>query len=415
MKLRPFLLCSILSLLGWCCPQSAAQTYTVPQTVTATLASGLACTGSPQTFITGGPNKLFQNLGQTQHYLTVSFSAATTFEAEIDGIDPSGNVFLISDQIIGVPTSKPLTVTGSGYFSKIQVSITCAPTSAFFSAAYTGTSSTSNLNVGSYFLSQIDKHSFGAVAANVTTAVSWQPPYGNTSGTIFMSYAGAAGPAGSTLTVSCLTNAGSVTEQTFTPVTTVSIVQQFVVNPAPCVSTTLTYTSGGASTALLNLDYIYNFPGISPFTGGGPSTNVNIAEVGGTPVTSPLPVDCVTGCSGSSASVGVVQPATTFNSESTSATATAVTKSIAASGVTRVFLYGVTVRCSAGSASVTVKDGVAGTVIWSSNSTFASTSTSSIAWTSAPLASSSGNGMDIVLGSCGAGQTGTLDVQASQL
>ena len=112
---------------------------------------------------------------------------------------------------------------------------------------------------------------------------------------------------------------------------------------------------------------------------------------------------------------GAIQPATTHNSESTSGSGAAVTVSIAASGSTRVYLYGVTVRCSAGNASVTVKDGVAGTTIWSSDSAFAGTSSASIAWTSAPLASSASNGMDIVLGSCGGGNTGTLDVQASQL
>jgi hypothetical protein len=111
---------------------------------------------------------------------------------------------------------------------------------------------------------------------------------------------------------------------------------------------------------------------------------------------------------------GLVQAGTTKNSEATSGVGAAVTTSIAGVASQRVYLSAVAVRCSAGNASVTIKDGVGGTTIWSSDSSFAGSATRTITWT-VPLASSSGNGMDVVLGSCGGGNTGTLDVQASQL
>jgi hypothetical protein len=107
------------------------------------------------------------------------------------------------------------------------------------------------------------------------------------------------------------------------------------------------------------------------------------------------------------------QGAASFNQEQTSAANTAVTVSIAASPGQRVHLYSFGVRCSAGTANVVVKDGVGGTAIWTSDAAFVGASTKTATW-STPLASSLGNGMDIVLGPCGASNTGTLDVQVSK-
>jgi hypothetical protein len=106
-------------------------------------------------------------------------------------------------------------------------------------------------------------------------------------------------------------------------------------------------------------------------------------------------------------------PFQNLNSESTSAANSAVTKSIPAASISRVHLFSVSARCSAGTAQLQVKDGVGGTVIWSTGATEVTTTTFRFQW-SPGLASSGGNGMDIVLSTCGAANTGTLDVQASQ-
>ena len=100
------------------------------------------------------------------------------------------------------------------------------------------------------------------------------------------------------------------------------------------------------------------------------------------------------------------------NSESTSAANTAVAVTIAGVTNQRVRLYGVTVRCSAGSANLTVSSG--GTQVWSSDAAFVSTTSRAVAWTPVPLTTATGGALVVTLGACGAGNTGTLDVQADQ-
>ena len=107
--------------------------------------------------------------------------------------------------------------------------------------------------------------------------------------------------------------------------------------------------------------------------------------------------------------VSHVQVPTLRNSSATSAAATALTASIAAVSGQAVALYSIEAYCSSGTATVTVKDGVGGTVIWL---TAAGASTQRTFFT--PIASTKGNGMDVVLGSCGTSNTGTLNIQASQ-
>ncbi len=111
----------------------------------------------------------------------------------------------------------------------------------------------------------------------------------------------------------------------------------------------------------------------------------------------------------------VLQPATTKNSQVTSGSNAAQTVSIAAVSGQRVYLFSLAVQASATpTCSVTVKDGVGGMVIWSTDSSFVTQALRTITWP-VPLASSGGNGMDVVVSACGAGVTSTIDVQGSQL
>lgn len=105
------------------------------------------------------------------------------------------------------------------------------------------------------------------------------------------------------------------------------------------------------------------------------------------------------------------------NSETTSVAATAQTVSIAGVAGQSVYLYGLAVRSSAAPVtpcSVTVKDGVGGTVIWSTDTAYVKATETTQSFPT-PLASTLGNGMDIVVGTCGTAITSILDVQASQL
>lgn len=107
--------------------------------------------------------------------------------------------------------------------------------------------------------------------------------------------------------------------------------------------------------------------------------------------------------------VSVPQPPTLKNTETTSGANAAQTKSIAAVASQSVKLFRIHYVCSAGTATLTIKDGVAGTTIWSYPATVSQDITFST-----PLTSTSGNGMDITVGTCGTSNTSILDVQASQ-
>jgi hypothetical protein len=104
-----------------------------------------------------------------------------------------------------------------------------------------------------------------------------------------------------------------------------------------------------------------------------------------------------------------VQPPALRNSSATGAANTAVTASIAAISAQNVYLFSVEMSCSAGTGSLQIKDGVSGTVIWQSP---AAANIQRVFFT--PLASTSGNGMDVVASTCGVSNTTTLSVQASQ-
>lgn len=107
--------------------------------------------------------------------------------------------------------------------------------------------------------------------------------------------------------------------------------------------------------------------------------------------------------------VNIQQPQNTLNSQTTAAADTAITKSIAATSEMRVHLYSVNAYCSAGTATLTIKDAVGGTTI---RSYPAAASHEKIFVV--PISSMVGNGMDVVLGTCGGGNTGTLNLQASK-
>lgn len=247
-------------------PQARAQFlgYTSPQTTQVTLANGLACTGGPQTFTTG-TTPGFDNLGQTQHYATIvpANGAATTAKFEIDGIDALGNVTRISDQGFMNSSINPITLSGSGYFPRISVVVTCTPNSGTFTLTYSGTSSTSNLNVGGYLLAQLDKVLAVLSPANTNLTASIQSPFGTLAGTLAFNYTGS-GPAGSTITVTCNgTLSLYATTQVFT-LATAGTPQFFPVNLGNCTFAGIAYTSGGATGVGFSMEFIFSPPGVSP-------------------------------------------------------------------------------------------------------------------------------------------------------
>jgi len=105
------------------------------------------------------------------------------------------------------------------------------------------------------------------------------------------------------------------------------------------------------------------------------------------------------------------QPDTLRNSRQVSVADTAQTISIAAVANEQVNLYGLAVHADgAPICTVQVKDGVAGPIVWEAEVTDASAS-----YQFQPaLSSSDGNGMDVVVGTCGVGVISTLSMVGSQ-
>ena len=399
--------------------------YVSPQTVTKTFTPTVNCAG------VGTQTYNVPSVGQTVHFLSYVPIAGTptTVQAYFQAVDPTNlAVFQISD--IGSDPINGGIVTANGTYARVQIVVNCSGPGTV-SVSYFGTSSNSVPSTG--LQDQTAYKRLLAYKQDTTSTKTFQvlTPYGNTCGVLQFTYETAI--AASTIQVDIapegpLSPSGtnqSVLAPTALPNSTTT---QFISIPCqPTTKATVTFTTGGAGGSY-DLTYLFLKPGVS--SGSAVGANVNVAQFGGAGVSlgqktmaQSMPIVVASDQSaipvtlgGSGGGVAVVQPATTFNSETTSAVNTAITVSIASGGgSTRVYLYGITARCSAGTASITIKDGVGGTTIWTSDSGFVGTSSASIAWTSAPLASSAANGMDIVLGTCGGGNTGTLDVQASRL
>lgn len=223
--------------------------YVSPQTVQQTLATAVSCTGTPQVFVVN-------NLGQTQHYLQVSgLSATKTFTAQLTGVDTAGNFYPISD--LAMPgTTGTLVVRGSGYWPKVQASITCA-LGGTFTASYSGAWATTDVAAGSYLTAQIDKVLWIGVAENANQSAQLQTPFGTGGGEIALVYS--AGGAGGSLTVTCQGTVVNYPLATFSLANTTNV-QMFQVPDGPCQTISVAYANNGTP-GTTNAEYIFSQPG----------------------------------------------------------------------------------------------------------------------------------------------------------
>lgn len=133
MKLKPFLLSALLSLLGLCFPASLRAQFIGDvglQTVNSILANSATCTGTAQSFVV-------PNVGQISHQAS-AFSTAASFTMEIDGFDGLESYRISNPQISfnnGLATS--YIVQASGYYARVSVVVTCTA-SATFTLSYAG-------------------------------------------------------------------------------------------------------------------------------------------------------------------------------------------------------------------------------------------------------------------------------------
>jgi hypothetical protein len=390
----------IFSLLAPQCVRADVQ-YTLPQTVnqlvfsaaaTAQLSpnnSAFPCTATP------GTPCAIPNLGQNIHFLTytVAGNAAlnnvTKLVIRLEGSNDGVSFFPISDDATDTQRGQVFAV---GYYPIIRANLvvfTIFSGTPTLTAAYTGTSATSpGLQTGLISSGQnYRKVVFDGVSAGSNQqSLNIPTPFGSTLGYLLVSLPSGSFPGGSSITVNSQTYPGGGTGGFPGSVVTCSLsvsTNQVCAVPAyPATGITLFYTSGGASAATFSVSYVFVNPS-SP-----------------------------TGLSSSS-----TQPPVTANKESVSAANTPVTITIGAfslSPAMRAHLYSVSARCSAGSAQLTILDGVAGTQIFSTSTTEVGTTTFRFQWNPG-LASSITNALVVSLGTCGAANTGTLDVEASTL
>lgn len=112
--------------------------------------------------------------------------------------------------------------------------------------------------------------------------------------------------------------------------------------------------------------------------------------------------------------MAIVQAINLFNTQTTGAADTAVVATIAAATSQRAFLYSIEAQCSTGTSTITVADG-ATTIFTSMGANVpAAPATYRREWW-VPLTGTTNTAMTITLASCGAGNTGTLQVHASRV
>jgi hypothetical protein len=241
----------LAALVGFARAQSP--TYVEPQTQQQVLASQLPCTGSAQFFP-------ILNLGQTQHYLTVSQMVnVQKFQAVLQSIDANGNVYPLTDVLEANPQGG---VHGSGYYPKLQVQVICSPAAAgSFTANYSGAWGTFDINAGIYLSGQVDKVNFNNIAEGSGNSDILQTPFGSSAGTIYASYSVAG--AGGSIAVSCGAsefNASAGPVVFSAPLANTTAIQAFQVPDNACVFADLVYTTNGQA-GNFRAEYVYAQPG----------------------------------------------------------------------------------------------------------------------------------------------------------
>jgi hypothetical protein len=258
----------LFALLGCAARPAVAQ---APVSIVPTqqiLATATACVGTTQTFPVGNRN-------QTQHSATLVFTGTvTSAEMQIQGVDNSGNTFIIS------PTAQAGIVFGgisaivnaSGYYPTVNILVTCA-IGGTFTLTYSGSQATPQIQGGTEFLSLIDQQIFtGVSGASTENGVVFPTPFGNSSGILLFKYASSA-VAGGSLTVLCVNVQAGTSEQFAFTIANSTALQIFKVPPATCSQAQVLYGSGGAAGNITD-EYIFDAPGMPVNTTLGSFTHI---------------------------------------------------------------------------------------------------------------------------------------------
>jgi len=239
-----------LGLVG--CAHGQFLGYVSLQTTQQTLATNVACTGSAQTFPV-------QNLGQTQHYATISSSGVQSLSLQIQGVDAKGNVFAVSDTAAN--PSSTSAVSGSGYYPIVQVQVSCLPSGGggTFTLSYSGAGGPSGPTVGDYLKSQLDKIIFNNVAGNANKTAQVTTPFGSSSGVMTFQYNGASA-GGGTITVGCAGAAGVFSTIFSAALPNDSNQHFFPVGNFNCLTLQASYGNSGAAGTVI-VEFQFSQPG----------------------------------------------------------------------------------------------------------------------------------------------------------
>ena len=244
--------------------------YTSPQSVTSTPFNNVLCTGSAQ-------NVTVPNLGQAAHYgiFLPGAPAPQTFVASIQGSNDGISFVDLSDQgtsinlTQGGNTTPAVSLSGTGYYNIVRITVTCNPNTARFTVQYSGVSLTPGQPAGSAGYSQVMKNVGTASPSNTNLQTTFRTPFGNSAGTLEFTFVAANGPASSTLLVTCASNSSFISNRAFGPftlTTSANAVQTIESPPAACPFVNMLYTSGGASAGSFNWDYAFYSQSAAPLT-----------------------------------------------------------------------------------------------------------------------------------------------------
>lgn len=356
--------------IGYTSPQSAQQkVFSAQTTAQATPVATGSCTP-----VNGTPCGI-PNIGQTVHFLTYTVAgSATTIDIRLEGSFDGTNWITISDDATDLAGGE---VVGIGYYPAVRANlVTCAGCggAVTLTANYSGVSSSPSNPYGLYNpAQQVRKVILSSAPSNSDATVTGIPcPFGSSAGVLVVtSTASFAGSAQFNITGFV----GALGASLFTVVPPTGLFSVGYSTPAsPCTSLQVVYQHATVGAGTISAYYVFSPPATVPAT---------------------------------------AQPAFTQNAESVSGTNASVSQFIGGSSgrAARAYLFSVSARCSAGTAQLTVNDGLV--QIWSTSATEVSTTTFKYQWTPGLASASPAVAMSVTLGTCGAANVGTLDVQAS--
>lgn len=352
----------------------AQTTYVTPQTQVGTIFSAVFAAQNSGCLTNQGQNIWFSNYIVTGVVTNIQYRLEYSYNSDAATCN-TGTWFAMSDDATDLSQGE---VIGIGSYPFVRANLVqcggCTVTTKTVTSFYSASSANPGILNGFYNASQqVRKVVFSnqSAASNITSA-SVPCPYGSTAGGVLF-------VAGATVTgssFSVLANYGpsvaTINSLTLAPYSSSGTPFFIPESASPCTSLKLVYTAG---TATGNFFMFYYF----------------------TPPGSSVPA--------------TAQPPVASNSETVSAVNTPITVFAGSVGGTteNTYVFSVSGRCSAGTAQITINGA---TQLWSTGPTEVGTTTFRYQWNPGLLVGL-GTFAAISMTTCGAGNTGTLDVQAS--